>query len=115
MARLLRMINGSTFLKGANMNRNDRDATHFFAACYIAWVVGLLDPDHVAELDELSADSSENWRQIMARKTGFNSRELQAMFHSRCLTMSDDDALNSLLDELLVPQRATSCRISVTR
>ena len=75
------------------------DAAQFFQSYYILWLVGMLDPDMTAELDELSPPGVENWRQVMHRECQIDERKLQARFLCLCESMSDDDAVETILLE----------------
>jgi hypothetical protein len=81
---------------------NDQDAAVFFQAHYVTWAVGMMDPGFAEELDALSAPGQENWRQIMQRECRWSKAEIQAIFTRLCEEMSDEEALESILRDLVL-------------
>lgn len=84
------------------MHSGDHDAALFFQTHYVLWTVGMLDPDFVAELDSLSPPNHENWRQVMRRQCGWSRTEIQQQFVRLCEEMSDDDAVETILRDLVL-------------
>ncbi len=76
------------------------DAALYFQAHYILWVVGRLEDEICDELDSMTAPGEENWKQVMRRICPWSSPYLQHRFRNLCKTMSEEEALDELLQEV---------------
>ena len=77
----------------------EHDAELYFQAHYILWVLGKLELDLEEELDALN-EEGENWKQVMERKCPWPRRDLQHRFTRLGETLSDEEALDTLLQEI---------------
>jgi hypothetical protein len=78
----------------------EQDAATFFRAHYVLWAVGQLEPEVEAELDALSENECENWKQIMHRECSWTPQELRFRFGLLSRQMSAEEALEQLLSEM---------------
>jgi len=77
----------------------EHEAAQFIQVHYVMWVVGMMEPDLAAEMNELTPPGRENWIQVMDRECSWTRQDLQARFTSLCETMSDEEALDAILQE----------------
>ncbi len=82
-----------------NAQAVDFEVARFFRDSYIRWAVGMLDPEDVQDLDELSPAGWENWKDIMQRETGHDAGHFRQLQLLLCKTadLSRDEALEVML------------------
>lgn len=77
----------------------EHDVALYFEAHYVLWAVGKLEPEVADELDALNP-GGENWKLVMERECPWTRESLQKRFRSLCETMSDEEALDNLLEKV---------------
>lgn len=89
-------------------DETERDAARFFESSYVLWAVGMLDPELTAELDALTPPGWEPWRQTLERECPLNRQDLQSLFLKLCDSMSDEEAVELLLEIVDVHRRSVT-------